>query len=107
MQRQADDINRHDPKGRGFFCVARVRRSSRESANMDDLDSPWKEALDVYIEQALALLFPHVHAGFNWSRGQEFLEQKLQAIVRDREQGQRAVDKLVNVWRGTVAKNGF
>jgi hypothetical protein len=26
-----------------------------------DYDSPWKEALDVYFEAFLALLFPEVH----------------------------------------------
>ena len=33
-----------------------------------DYDSPWKEALDVYFEPFLALLFPEVHRGIDWSR---------------------------------------
>jgi hypothetical protein len=64
-----------------------------------DYDSPWKEALEQYFEAFLALCFPEVHAGIDWSRGHEFLDKELQAIVRDAESGRRYVDKLVKVWR--------
>jgi hypothetical protein len=36
-----------------------------------DYDSPWKEALDLYFEPFLALLFPTIHAQIDWSRGHE------------------------------------
>jgi hypothetical protein len=64
----------------------------------DDYDSPWKEALDAYFEPFLALLFPAVHAGVDWSRGCESLDKEFQQIVREAELGRRYVDKLVKVW---------
>ena len=36
-----------------------------------DYDSPWKEALDLYFEAFLALLFPKVWAQIDWARGHE------------------------------------
>ena len=35
----------------------------------DDYDSPWKEALERYLPDFLALLFPEAHAGIDWSQG--------------------------------------
>jgi hypothetical protein len=64
-----------------------------------DYDSPWKEALEHYFEAFLALCFPEVHAGIDWSRGYEFLDKELQQVVRDAESGRGYVDKLVKVWR--------
>ncbi|MGV3723472.1 MAG: transposase [Actinomycetota bacterium] len=64
-----------------------------------DLDGPWKEALGRYFEASLALLFPQVHAGIDWSRDYEFLDTELQQIVRDAELGKRLADRLVKVFR--------
>ena len=55
----------------------------------DDHDSPWKEALERYFPEFLALLFPEVHAGVDWSRGHSFLDKELQQVVRDAEAGRR------------------
>lgn len=63
-----------------------------------DYDSPWKEALDVYFEPFLALLFPQVHRAIDWSRGYESLDKEFQQVVREAELGRRYVDKLVKVW---------
>jgi hypothetical protein len=63
-----------------------------------DYDSPWKEALDLYFEAFLALLFPEVHAQIDWSRGYEALDKEFQQVVRDAVTGRRYVDKLVKVW---------
>ena len=63
-----------------------------------DYDSPWKEALDFYFEECLALLFPAIHGLIDWTRGFEFLDKELQQVVRDAESGRRYVDKLVRVW---------
>jgi hypothetical protein len=63
----------------------------------DDYDSPWKEALERYLPDFLALLFPQAHAGIDWSKGYEFLDKELQQIVRDAELGRRLADKLVRV----------
>jgi hypothetical protein len=63
-----------------------------------DYDSPWKEALDAYIEAFLLLLFPEVHRHIDWSRGHESLDKEFQQVVREAEVGRRYVDKLVKVW---------
>jgi hypothetical protein len=63
-----------------------------------DYDSPWKEALDVYFEPFVALLFPEVHRQIDWSRGYESLDKEFQQVVREAEIGRRYVDKLVKVW---------
>jgi hypothetical protein len=64
----------------------------------DDYDSPWKEALERYLPDFLALLFPQAHAGIDWSRGYEFLDKELQQVVRDAEFGRRYADKLAKVY---------
>ena len=46
-----------------------------------DFDSPWKEALDVYLPAFLAFFFPHIHEEIDWSRGHVFLDKELQKIV--------------------------
>ena len=60
----------------------------------DDYDSPWKEALERYLPEFLALLFPHAHAGIDWSQGYAFLDKELQQVVRDAALGRRLADKL-------------
>ncbi len=63
-----------------------------------DYDSAWKEALDLYFEAFLRLLFPEVHRQIDWSRGYESLDKEFQQVVREAELGRRYVDKLVKVW---------
>ena len=72
---------------------------SNSAAASSDHDSPWKEALERYFPDFLALLFPHIHAEIDWTRGHSFLDKELQRIVRDAETGRRYVDKLVAVAR--------
>ncbi len=64
---------------------------------MDEFDSPWKEALERYFPEFLALLFPQVHAGIDWSQGYVFLDQELQKVTRKSDTGRRIADKLVRV----------
>ncbi|WP_254507723.1 hypothetical protein [Anatilimnocola floriformis] len=66
---------------------------------MVDFDSPWKEALDGYLQSFIALFFPVMHDEIDWSRGYETLDKELQQITPDAEDGRRYVDKLVQVWR--------
>jgi hypothetical protein len=63
-----------------------------------DYDSPWKEALDIYFESFLVLLFPEIAAQIDWSRGWESLDKEFQQLVHESEVGRRYVDKLVRVW---------
>ena len=69
----------------------------RESAN--DLDSPWKEALELFLAPFLAFFFPHVFEAIDWGRGYESLDKELQQIVRSARTGKRIADKLFKVWR--------
>src|SRR5262249_15251981 len=58
-----------------------------------DLDSPWKEALELFLAPCLALLFPEVHDLLDWRRGYESLDKELQQIVRHARIGRRLADK--------------
>lgn len=69
---------------------------------MIDLDSPWKDALDLYFDPFLQLLFPEIFGDIDWSHGYEFLDKELLQVVPEAEQGKGVVDKFVKVWR----KNG-
>jgi hypothetical protein len=64
----------------------------------DDFDSPWKEALDAYLPEFLALCAPWMFAEIEWSRGYDTLDQELIQVTRDAELGRRLADKLVRVW---------
>jgi len=63
-----------------------------------DFDGPWKEALDLYLEEALAFFFPAAHEAIDWSRGYQSLDKELQQIAPEGASGVQAVDKLVRVW---------
>ncbi|MFP4438541.1 MAG: cytosolic protein [Chloroflexaceae bacterium] len=65
----------------------------------DDYDSPWKDALETYLEEFLLFFFPQAHAEIDWTRGYVFLDKELQQVVRDADLGRRLADKLVQVWR--------
>jgi hypothetical protein len=45
-----------------------------EPTPRSDHDSPWKGALEGYFPEFLALLFPRIYAGIDWSRGHRFLD---------------------------------
>src|SRR5262249_29361644 len=64
----------------------------------EELDSPWKEALEHFLKEFLALCFPEVHSGIDWGRGYQSLDKELQQIIRDAEIGKRLADKLFKVW---------
>ena len=71
------------------------------TAEPDDYDTPWKEAVERYFPEFMAFYFPAAHAQIDWGQGHSFLEQELQAIAQDAELGKRFVDKLVRVTRLT------
>ena len=58
-----------------------------------DYDNPWKEVLERYFPEFLALFFPQAHADINWNHEHEFLDKELQQVVRDAELGARRADK--------------
>jgi len=75
-----------------------MRENQPRESIRDDYDSPWKEALESYFPEFMALLFPAIHGEVDWSRRYEFLDKELQQIVRDAALGRRYADKLAKVW---------
>ena len=71
----------------------------KRNAMTREYDSPWKEALERFFKQFLALLFPAVHREIDWSRGYEMLHAELEQIVREAELGTVLADVLVKVYR--------
>ena len=66
-------------------------------ASNDQYDSPWKEAIERYFPEFMALYFPDASAEIDWSKEHVFLDQELRAVVQDAEFGTRFVDRLVRV----------
>jgi hypothetical protein len=64
-----------------------------------DMDSPWKEAVEYFLNPFLALFFPATHKVIDWSKGYVSLDKELHQIVRDADIGKRLADKLFKVWR--------
>ncbi|BAZ11948.1 hypothetical protein NIES4071_37760 [Calothrix sp. NIES-4071] len=62
-----------------------------------DYDSPWKDILETYFQQAMEFFFPKTAALIDWSVPYVFLDKEFQAISYDAEQGRRYADKLVKV----------
>ena len=62
----------------------------------DDHDSPWKDALELYFPQAVALLAPDLHAIIVGAAPAEFLDKVLQAVWRASApaEGRRHDEKL-------------
>ena len=69
-----------------------------KAAPLADYDSPWKEALEYYFPDFLALLFPDIHAEIDWNQPPVFLDKELQQVVRDADSGRRYADKLIRVY---------
>lgn len=61
----------------------------------NDFDGPWKEVLDVYLEDILAFFFPDAHREIDWSRNPIPLDKELQQVAPDGASAAQAVDKLV------------
>ncbi|WPL19046.1 hypothetical protein Thiowin_04150 [Thiorhodovibrio winogradskyi] len=70
-----------------------------DTSDKPDYDSPWKEALERFFPEFLALLFPAIHAEIDWSKGVQFLDKEFQKIVCEAKTTRRYADKLVGVTR--------
>lgn len=62
-----------------------------------DHDSPWKEALELYFKEAIALLCADIHRAIDWTQPIVFLDKELQKILAKAERGRTYADKLVKV----------
>ena len=64
----------------------------------DDFDSPWKEALQIFLRDFHAFFFADIHDDIDWARGYEALDKEFQQIIRRAELGKSLADKLFKVW---------
>lgn len=64
----------------------------------DTYDSPWKDVLEIYLEDFFRLFFPDMHGGIDWQRPPLSLDKELRKIARHGEVGDRYADKLFQVW---------
>src|SRR5258708_496052 len=67
-------------------------------SNTMEFDSPWKEAIRLFLRSFLRLCFAGGEAAIDWSRTPEFLDKELRQIIRDAAEGKQFVDVLVKVW---------
>lgn len=77
-----------------------VRNAPPSVVSSDDHDSPWKEALEIFFQQAIELLAPDLYAVIDWSVAPRFLDKELQTIgIPDgfHGEGRLHADKLVQV----------
>ncbi len=49
-----------------------------DTSDKPDYDSPWKEALERFFPEFLALLFSAIYAEIDWSKGVQFLDKEFQ-----------------------------
>ncbi|MDZ7760644.1 MAG: hypothetical protein U5L00_10350 [Desulfovermiculus sp.] len=64
-----------------------------------DIDSPWKDILEIYFPQFLSFFAPIAYEEIDWNQGYEFLDKEFQQIFPESSVGRRYVDKLVSVHR--------
>ncbi|WPL16095.1 hypothetical protein Thiowin_01040 [Thiorhodovibrio winogradskyi] len=75
----------------------RADTQASDTSDKADYDSPWKEALERFFPEFLALLFPAIHDQIDWRVAPEFLDKELQQIGGNSPRGRRHADKLVRV----------
>ncbi len=71
---------------------------AKRARQSDEYDSPWKDALQLFLQAFLEYYFADIAADINWPRGYESLDQELQRISRRAKVGKRLADKLFKVW---------
>ena len=76
-----------------------LRTLASKTQMHDDFDSPWKDILDCFFEDMMALLFPQIACLIDWSRGYEPLDKEFQKIVFDGDTGRVYADKLYRVYK--------
>src|SRR5690554_1931272 len=62
-----------------------------------DYDGGWKNALDAYFPEFMALLWPTLYMQIDWSHRPVFLDKELQKLSTSSKQGRLHVDKLIRV----------
>ncbi|MDF3054225.1 MAG: cytosolic protein [Gammaproteobacteria bacterium] len=62
-----------------------------------DMDSPWKHALSIYLEDFMALCFPEISKQIDWMAGHQSLDKEFLRICKNAKVGLRHGDKLIKV----------
>ena len=70
--------------------------SSQKTDNID-YDSPWKEILELYLQDFMEFYFPQISKIIDWDKPLKFLDKELEKIVRDAKLKRRIADKVVEV----------
>src|SRR5437588_11769744 len=86
-------------RGRLRYSCGMAKRRRRLDVGTQELDSPWKEALQRFLEPFLAFFFPEIHAAIDWRRRYQALDKEFQTIGREAAAGTVLADKLFRVWR--------
>lgn len=68
---------------------------ARPTKKREDFDSPWKEALQIWLHHFLAYFFADIEKDVNWKRGYEAMEKEFQQIARRAGVGKRLADKAI------------
>ena len=63
-----------------------------------DYDTPWKEALALYLPSFFQFFFPSIENKLDWIRGFKLLDKELRKLERDSAGGNREADTLVEVY---------
>lgn len=63
-----------------------------------EFDSPWKEAIEVFLEPLLAFFFGDLHEAIDWSKGYVSLDKEFHESLRDSAVGSSLADKLFKVY---------
>jgi hypothetical protein len=65
----------------------------------DEQDSPWKQILQQYLQEAMAFFFPAIAAVIDWQVPPVFLDKEFRKIAPDAKTGRRYADQLVQLQR--------
>jgi hypothetical protein len=101
VKRPADEIPIRQKFGLSFIVASSALKSASSAVHYEvmtrEFDSPWKDALDEFLESALEMFHPALHADVDWSVPYENLDAELSAIVREAELGKTDADRLYRV----------
>jgi hypothetical protein len=69
------------------------------TALKDEQDSPWKQILRQYLQEAMVFFFPTIAEVIDWSIPPVFLDKEFRQIAPDAKTGRRFADQLVQLQR--------
>lgn len=71
---------------------------AKRSAASDEYDSPWQDAIQLFLQAFVEHFFLDIASEINWQRGYQSLDKELKKIARRAKIGKRLADKLFKVW---------